>query len=133
MKPSTAAQKLGIYLPAAPEEFQTGTITREELNALLASPPEWLVTLRADGPHPRSVVAGKLGVSTSGLARAGVNDALTSVEIKQLLVAPPEWLVQERSVQAGVRRDKERLAELRKAQAAEKPKARPADNARGKN
>ncbi|MCU1509900.1 MAG: hypothetical protein JWQ12_2165 [Glaciihabitans sp.] len=118
MKPATAAQKLGVYLPATPAEFQTKPVTRDELNELLASPPEWLVALRADGPHPRSVVAGKLGVSTSGLARAGVTDALTTAEIKQLLAAPPEWLVQERAVQAGVRRDKERLAEKHKAERA---------------
>ena len=34
MKPLTAAAKLGIYLPAAPEEFQTTPITRDELDAL---------------------------------------------------------------------------------------------------
>ncbi len=31
MKPATAAKKLGIYLPATPEEFRAGGITREEL------------------------------------------------------------------------------------------------------
>ena len=31
MKPATAAKKLGVYLPAAPAEFQEGMITREQL------------------------------------------------------------------------------------------------------
>ncbi len=111
MKPETAAKKLGILLEATPDEFQSSPITREELAALQADPPEWLETLRRDGPHPRSVVAGKLGVSNSGLARAGVVDPLTTAEIKALLQDPPEWLVEERARQAGVRAEKRRLAE----------------------
>ena len=66
MKPVTAAKKLGIHLPAAPAEFREGTVTREELNALLSDPPEWLVELRHNGPYPRAEVARKLGVSNSG-------------------------------------------------------------------
>ncbi len=111
MKPATAAQKLGIYLPAAPESFQTASVTREQLNALLESPPEWLVELRLNGPHPRQIVAGKLGISASGLARAGVTDALTTAQIKELLVAPPEWLVRERATQAAVREEQRRVRE----------------------
>jgi hypothetical protein len=65
MKPATAAKKLGIYLPATPAEFQDGTVTRAEFLELQANPPEWLVELRLNGPHPRPVVAGKLGISTS--------------------------------------------------------------------
>ena len=34
MKPITAANKLGIYLPAAPEEFRNSPITREALDEL---------------------------------------------------------------------------------------------------
>jgi Family of unknown function (DUF5997) len=109
MKPATAAKKLGIYLPAAPEEFQNHDITRAEFNELLSSPPEWLRELHANGPHPRDVVAGKLGVSVSGLARAGVTDALTTREIGDLLAAPPAWLVQERQTQADVRAEKIRI------------------------
>ena len=78
MKPLTAAAKLGIYLPAAPEEFQTTPITRDELDALRDNPPAWLVELRRNGPFPRDVVAQKLGISRSGLARAGVSDAMTA-------------------------------------------------------
>lgn len=111
MKPSTAAQKLGVYLPATPASFQESEITRAEFNELNANPPEWLVALRADGPHPRSVVAGKLGVSNAGLARGGVEDALTSAEIQELLKAPPQWLVQERATQAEVRDEKQRVKE----------------------
>ena len=37
MKPITAAGKLGIHLPAAPEEFQRTPITRAELDALRAA------------------------------------------------------------------------------------------------
>jgi hypothetical protein len=109
MKPATAAQKLGIYLPAAPAEFQSTPITRDELTALIENPPTWLAELKANGPHPKSVVAGKLGVSASGLARAGVTEALTTLEIKELLVDPPEWLVQERATQAAVRAEQVRV------------------------
>ena len=96
MKPITAAAKLGIYLPAAPEEFQNTPITREELDDLRNDPPEWLVELRRNGPFPRDVVAQKLGVSKSGLARGGVTEALTHGEIGELLENPPGWLVDER-------------------------------------
>jgi hypothetical protein len=109
LKPATAAQKLGVYLPAMPEEFQSEPITRERLNELLETPPEWLVELRLHGPHPRQIVAGKLGVSTSGLARAGVTEALTTAEIKALLESPPEWLVRERGTQAAVREEQRRI------------------------
>lgn len=111
MKPEVAAKKLGIYLPAAPEEFRSGPVTREQLNALQADPPQWLVDLRSSGPHPRSVVAGKLGISNSGLARAGVSDVMTTEEIKALLTEMPEWLLTERATQAAVRQDKVRLQE----------------------
>ena len=103
MKPSTAAKKLGIYLDAAPAEFREGEVTRSEFLELQANPPEWLAELRRTGPHPRPVVAQKLGVSISGLARGGAKEALTTAEIKQLLEAMPEWLVGERARQAVVR------------------------------
>ncbi|MGN6162140.1 MAG: DUF5997 family protein [Marmoricola sp.] len=109
MKPEVAAKKLGVYLPATPEEFRSGPITREQLNALQADPPQWLLDLRADGPHPRSVVAGKLGISNSGLARAGVSDAMTTAEITALLAEMPPWLEAERATQAEVRQEKIRL------------------------
>ena len=105
MKPSTAAKKLGVYLPATPAEFQAGAIGRSEFLALQAEPPEWLSELRRTGPHPRPVVAQKLGVSISGLARGGLTEALTTTEIKQLLEAKPAWLVEERARQAAVRED----------------------------
>lgn len=109
MKAATAAKKLGIYLPAAPDDFRDREITRTELDALSAEPPEWLQTLRAEGPHPRDVVARKLGVSNSGLARGGVTEALTTAEIKALLADPPEWLVDERATQAAVRAENARV------------------------
>lgn len=111
MKPATAAQKLGVFLPATPEDFQSTPVTRSQLNELLESPPEWLVELRRTGPHPRSVVAGKLGVSNAGLARGGITEALTTEQITELLQAPPEWLVRERATQAAVRDEKARLRE----------------------
>ena len=111
MKASTAAKKLGIYLPATPEEFQNSEISRTELNELLESPPEWLQQLRKNGPHPRLVVASKLGVSITGLARAEMTDPLTTAEIKALLQAPPAWLVQERATHAAVHADNRRLKE----------------------
>ncbi|MEV8214839.1 DUF5997 family protein [Leifsonia sp. NPDC077715] len=109
MKAATAAKKLGIYLPAAPDDFRDREISRTELDELNANPPEWLQTLRADGPHPRDVVARKLGVSNSGLARGGVTEALTTAEIKALLADPPQWLVDERATQAAVRAENARV------------------------
>lgn len=119
MKAATAAKKLGIYLPAAPEEFRDREISRTELEELTANPPEWLQTLRSEGPHPRDVVARKLGVSNSGLARGGVDDALTTSEIKALLADPPAWLVAERATQAGVRAENARVKQ-RNAERAER-------------
>lgn len=109
MKAATAAKKLGIYLPAAPAEFQDGEISRTEFDELAANPPEWLVTLRANGPHPRDVVAHKLGISNSGLARAGVDEAFTTAQIKALLEEPPAWLVTERATQAAVHAENARV------------------------
>ena len=103
LKPENAAKKLSIYLPAAPAEFREHPVSREQLAALNESPPEWLETLRRDGPHPRSEVARRLGISNSGLARAGQPDVMTTVEIKALLVAMPEWLVAERARFAATR------------------------------
>ncbi|WP_219950778.1 DUF5997 family protein [Salinibacterium sp. M195] len=120
MKPATVAKKLGIYLPAAPEEFRESEISREEFTALLESPPEWLTQLRNEGPHPRLVVAQKLGVSTSGLARAGAPDVMTTSEIKALLVEMPKWLVEERSVHAAVNEENARIKTERSAKAARK-------------
>jgi len=117
MKPATAAKKLGIYLPATPEDFQAGTVTRTEFLELQSNPPEWLVALKKDGPHPRQVVAQKLGVSTSGLARAGAADVMTSAEIKALLEKKPEWLVVERSVHAAVQEENARVKSERAAKA----------------
>lgn len=109
MKPVTAASKLGIYLPAAPEEFRTSPITRDELDALRADPPAWLTDLLRNGPFPREVVARKLGVSRSGLARAGVTDALDADQIGALIADPPEWLVREREIHRDVLAEKARL------------------------
>ncbi|NUU21942.1 MAG: hypothetical protein HOV68_10590 [Streptomycetaceae bacterium] len=109
MKPATAAKKLGVYLQATPAEFQEGVVSRDELNALQTDPPEWLRDLRRDGPHPRQVVAAKLGVSISGLARGGITDALTTDQIEALKTESPQWLVQERATQAEVRKEAARL------------------------
>ena len=113
MKPATAAKKLGVLLSATPAEFQEGVVTRSEYAALQSDPPEWLAELRRIGPHPRQVVAAKLGVSTSGLARAGVDDSMTTAQIKELLETMPEWLVSERSVQAQVRAENVRIKRAR--------------------
>ncbi len=96
LKPATAAQKLGVFLPATPEAFRAEPISRDALQALQADPPAWLVTLRREGPHPRGEVAHRLGVSNSALARAGVSDSMTTAEIRALLADRPEWLVAER-------------------------------------
>jgi hypothetical protein len=109
MKPATAAKKLGVYLPATPPDFQEGVVSRDELNALQADPPEWLRDLRQNGPHPRAVVAAKLGVSISGLARAGITEALTSEQIEAIKAENPDWLQHERATQADVRKEAARL------------------------
>ncbi len=109
MKAETAAKKLEVLLAAAPESFRDHDITRDELAALQADPPEWLVTLRREGPHPRSVVAGRLGVSNSGLARAGITEPLTTVEIGAILDEAPDWLEIERDRQRAVRAEAARL------------------------
>lgn len=111
MKPATAAKKLGVYLDATPAEFQEGVVSRAELAALQADPPQWLRDLRNNGPHPRPVVASKLGVSISGLARGGVTEALTTEQIDALKQDNPEWLRKERATQADVRKENIRIKE----------------------
>lgn len=109
MKPLTAANKLGILLQAAPQEFQSSPITRAELDALRASPPEWLTELRRNGPFPRDVVAQKLGISRSGLARGGITEALNAEQIGALIADPPAWLTRERETYREVIAEKARL------------------------
>ena len=98
LKPMNAARRLGIYLPATPPEFQERPITRAELAELEQNPPSWLTQLRKEGPHPRPVVAGRLGVSISGLSRAGITEPLTTTQIDELRANPPAWLLHERQV-----------------------------------
>lgn len=111
MKASTAAKKLGVYLPATPQEFQDSEITREEFNALQASPPEWLAELRKNGPHPRSVVAARLGVSIAALGRGGHLDPLTTEQIAEIREENSAWLQAEQATAAEVRAEEERIAE----------------------
>jgi hypothetical protein len=118
MKPATAAKKLGVHLEATPEEFQEGVVSRDELNALQADPPEWLRELRRNGPHPRPVIAAKLGISIGGLARGGITDPLTTEQVDALKANSPDWLQRERATQAEVRKEavraKEKNVELRR-------------------
>jgi hypothetical protein len=113
MKPATAAKKLGVYLEATPAEFREGVVSRDELNALQADPPEWLRELRRTGPHPRTVVAAKLGVSIGGLTRGGITEPLTTEQIEALKAENPDWLVRERATQAEVRKEAVRVKEKR--------------------
>ncbi len=96
LNPATAAKKLGVFLPATPAEFQAEPISRDAVQALQTSPPEWLVALRKEGPHPKGEVARRLGVSNSALARGGVGGSLSTAEIKALLAEMPPWLSAER-------------------------------------
>ncbi|WP_018333529.1 DUF5997 family protein [Actinomycetospora chiangmaiensis] len=118
MKPATAAKKLGVLLDATPAEFREGVVSREELDALQADPPEWLRDLRRDGPHPRPVVADRLGVSISGLARAEITEPLTTAQIAAIKEEQPEWLRNERNLRAETQREEARL----KAERTERPK-----------
>lgn len=117
MKPATAAKKLGVYLDATPAEFREGVVSRTELSALQAEPPQWLLTLRADGPHPRPVVAEKLGISIAGLARGGVTEPLTTQQIDALKDENPEWLQKERTTQSEVRKENVRIKKKHAEQA----------------
>ena len=117
MKPATAAKKLDVYLPATPAVFQENPITRDELAALQADPPQWLKDLRKNGPHPKNLVAAKLGVSISGLGRGGITEALTTGQIDALLAEKPEWLIAARESYQSVLAEQRRL----KALHAEKP------------
>ncbi|WP_030803606.1 DUF5997 family protein [Streptomyces sp. NRRL F-2799] len=112
MKPATAAKKLGVYLPATPAAFQEGVVSRAELNELQTNPPEWLRELRQNGPHPRPVVAARLGISIAGLARGGVTEPLTTAQIEDLREENPEWLEKERATQAEVRKETARIKKL---------------------
>ncbi|MGW3320306.1 DUF5997 family protein [Streptomyces fungicidicus] len=118
MKPATAAKKLGVYLEATPADFREGVVSRAELNALQTDPPQWLRDLRRDGPHPRPVVAAKLGVSIAGLARGGVTEALTTEQIETLKGQRPEWLERERTTQAEVRKEAARIKQRNAERAA---------------
>jgi Family of unknown function (DUF5997) len=109
MKPATAAKKLGVHLDATPDEFRTGVVSRDELNALQADPPDWLRELRRDGPHPRQVVADRLGVSISGLARAEITEPLTTAQIAALKEEQQEWLRRERRIRADAQHEEARL------------------------
>lgn len=72
------------------------------------------------GPAPRPVVAAKLGVSISGLARGGVTEALTTEQVEALKQERPEWLEKERATQAEVRKEAARI-KAKKAEADEQP------------
>lgn len=117
MKPETAAKKLEVLLEATPEEFRAGPVSRSTLQELQDAPPEWLVELRRTGPHPRPVVAARLGVSVAGLRRAEMTEPLTTDEIQALLTEKPEWLVRERATHAAVMAENARIKRERAAKA----------------
>ncbi|OFP25673.1 hypothetical protein HMPREF3147_09735 [Corynebacterium sp. HMSC05D03] len=118
MRAQTAAKKLGIYLPATPEEFQANAVTHAQLRDLQENPPEWLANLRREGPHPRPVVAQKLGISVTALKKNEMDRPLTTAEIKELLSAMPEWLEAARKAHA-----EERSNELSQEESGERGKA----------
>ncbi|MFJ4435775.1 DUF5997 family protein [Streptomyces sp. NPDC088923] len=124
MKPATAAKKLGVYLEATPAEFREGPVSRDELNALQAEPPEWLRELRRNGPHPRPVIAERLEISIAGLARGGITDPLTTAQIEALKQECPDWLRQERATRTETRKEAARIKarnEERAARDADRP------------
>ncbi len=103
MKPITAAKKLGIYLPATPEEFQNAQLSHDEFNELQANPPEWLAELRRTGPHPRPEVARRLGITITALKKNDMDKPLTTADIKALLADQPQWLTDARASLAAQR------------------------------
>ena len=72
-----------------------------------------LKDLRKNGPHPKNLVAAKLGVSIAGLARNGIEDALTTEQVDQLIGEKPEWLAAERESYQTVLHEQRRLKALR--------------------
>lgn len=125
MKPATAAKKLGVLLEATPAEFQEGVVSRDELNALQADPPDWLRDLRRNGPHPRQVIAAKLRISISGLTRAGITDPLTTEQVEELKATRPDWLQQERATQVAVKNELDRVKTAKPAKPAKTAPRRP--------
>lgn len=105
MKPATAAKKLAVYLPATPQEFQDSALSHEQFVELQKNPPEWLQTLRREGPHPRPEVARKLGISITSLKNNDMDKPLTTAEIKALLEKQPEWLREARHKLASEREE----------------------------
>jgi hypothetical protein len=113
MKPSTAAQKLDVYLPATPPEFQAGQVSREDWTSSRN------VTLRSGW----STCAGTVRIRATSWRRACAcptagwprrdHEALTTAQIAALIADPPAWLVQERELHAEVRREQQRLRERR--------------------
>lgn len=115
MKPLTAAKKLGIYLPATPPEFQASSLSRETFQELQTNPPEWLETLRREGPHPRPEVARKLGITITALKKHELDKPLTTAEIKALLENQPEWLREARRQLAEERERQQAAAEKKES------------------
>ncbi len=113
LKPITAAQKLGVHLPATPEEFRHAALTRDEVEQLKADPPQWLRELRRNGPFPRDVVAQKLGISRAALNRNELADSLDAEQIGALLADPPPWLLKERRTYLATIEEKERAKDHR--------------------
>src|SRR4051812_2409315 len=101
--------RVGVHPDAAPDEFPAGGGSRGELDALPAGPPEGVRGLRPNGPHPRQVVADRLGVSISGLSRAGITEPLTTTQTVALKQEQPEWLRRERGTRAEAQREEARL------------------------
>lgn len=114
MKPLTAAKKLGIHLPAAPQEFQDTPLTHEAFVELQNNPPEWMETLRREGPHPRPEVARKLGITITALKKHDMDEALTTAQIKELLENQPSWLRESRK-QLAEERERQQEAQEKKA------------------
>lgn len=92
MKPLTAAKKLGVYLPATPDDFRNSDLSHEQFVQLQENPPEWLADLRRTGPHPRPEVARRLGITITALKANDMDKPLTTEEIKAMLADQPEWL-----------------------------------------
>jgi hypothetical protein len=123
MKPATAAKKLGVLLAVTPDEFRQGVVSRTDLDVLQADPPEWLRDLRRDGPHPRQVVADRMGVSISGLARAQITEPLTTAQIAALKEEQPDWLRRERAIRNEAQREEARLRAERAGRLGDRPRS----------
>lgn len=110
MKPATAAKKLRVPR-GHPRRVPGGCRLAHRAQHTAGRSARVAPGTATQRPAPRPVVAAKLGISISGLARGGITEALTTEQIEALKTEAPDWLRQERATQAEVRKEAVRIKE----------------------